>query len=324
MTSKISNAHEISVKDLRLVEAKNLNEGFALFTKLHQIFRTEETIYLLTRSVIKEFAEDNVKYLELRSTPKDIPETGLTRDIYIQTMVRAVQDCEKEGLDITVRLLVSIDRRHGVEVAKIAVDLAERWMKSTQGLVIGIDFSGDPKVGDAADFIPVFLDAAKRGLKLALHLAEIPLYKETKSVLQACCGNSTLRIGHGTFLHRYEANQGHDEIEDLVINWKIPVEACVTSNLLTQTVDKPGTHHFWYWYNKQHPVILCTDGKGVFGCSLSDEYSLVAKEFNINREDLISYALSTISSVFECDEVKQRLRDNLKHFSEREQIAFPI
>ena len=64
----------------------------------------------------------------------------------MQTMVRAVQDCEKEGLDITVRLLVSIDRRQGVEVAKIAVDLADRWMKSTQGLVLGIDFSGDPKV----------------------------------------------------------------------------------------------------------------------------------------------------------------------------------
>ena len=100
----------------------------------------------LTRSVIKEFAEDNVKYLELRSTPKEIPETGLTREVYMQTMVQAVRDCESEGLDITVRLLVSIDRRHGVEVAKIAVDLADRWMHSTQGLVLGVDFSGDPKV----------------------------------------------------------------------------------------------------------------------------------------------------------------------------------
>ncbi|KAK3744077.1 hypothetical protein RRG08_018706 [Elysia crispata] len=317
------NINGVSIEDLRLADAKPMDQAFVIFSKLHQIFRTEDTIYLLTRSVIREFAEDNVKYLELRSTPKQIPETGLTRDVYMQTMVRAVQDCEKEGLDITVRLLVSIDRRQGVEVAKIAVDLADRWMKSTQGLVLGIDFSGDPKVGDATDYIPVFLDAARRGLKLSLHLAEIPLYEETKNVLRACCGHCTMRIGHGTFLHRYESDKGHEEIEDLVVQWKIPIEACVTSNLLSKTVDGTGTHHFWYWHSKQHPVILCTDGKGVFGCLLSDEYSRVAKEFSLGREDLVSCALSTTASIFENDEIKQRLRDILKKFCEKEQVAFP-
>ncbi|RUS89345.1 hypothetical protein EGW08_002865 [Elysia chlorotica] len=320
---KSGNLNGVSLEDLHLAEAKPLAEGFAIFSKLHQVFRTEETIYQLTHSVIREFAEDNVKYLELRSTPKHIPETGLTRDIYMQTMVRAVQDCQKEGVDITVRLLVSIDRRQGVEVAKIAVDLAERWMKSTQGLVIGMDFSGDPKVGDASDYIPVFLDAARRGLKLSLHLAEIPLYKETKKVLQACCGHCVLRIGHGTFLHRYESNQGHEEIEDLVVQWKIPIEACVTSNILSKTVNGPGSHHFWYWHRKQHPVILCTDGKGVFGCLLSDEYYRVAKEFSLGREDLVSMALSTFDSIFESDDLKQRLRDILRSFCEKEQVAFP-
>ena len=42
-------------------------------------------------------------------------------------------------------------------------------------------------------------------------------------MLQACCGHCTLRIGHGTFLHRYEPDKGHEEIEDLVVRWKIPV-----------------------------------------------------------------------------------------------------
>ncbi|GFO37989.1 adenosine deaminase-like protein [Plakobranchus ocellatus] len=313
-------AEEDFVQDLCLKEAKPLDEGFALFVRLHQIFKTEEAIYRLTCSVIKEFAEDNVKYLELRSTPKMIPETGMTRDLYMQTMVRAVKDCEKEGLDITVRLLVSIDRRHGVEVARIAVDLADKLMQSTQGLVLGVDFSGDPKVGDATDFIPVFLDAAKRGLKLSLHLAEIPLYEETKNVLQACCRSCTMRIGHGTFLHRYDLGKGHEEMEDIVLQWKIPIEACVTSNILSKTVDCPGTHHFHYWHSKQHPVILCTDGKGAFGCSLTDEYSKVAKEFGFGKRDLLAYALSTVDSIFEGDQVKQRLRETMRVFGQKESI----
>lgn len=100
----------------------------------------------MTRSVIREYAADNVKYLELRSTPKEIPETGMSRELYLRTMIRAVRDCEHEGLDIIVRLLVSIDRRQGVRVAEMAVDLAEKLMHETDGLVLGIDFSGDPKV----------------------------------------------------------------------------------------------------------------------------------------------------------------------------------
>lgn len=96
--------------------------------------------------MIEEFAADNVKYLELRSTPKDIPETGMTRELYINTMIRAVKECQDKGLDIIVRLLVSFDRRHGIDIAKLTVELAEKLMKEHGGLVTGIDLSGDPKV----------------------------------------------------------------------------------------------------------------------------------------------------------------------------------
>lgn len=53
--------------------------------------------------------------------------------------------------------------------------------------------------------------------------AKLPLYEETKNVLRACAGKSNMRIGHGTFLHRYEKNSGHDEMEELVIKAKIPI-----------------------------------------------------------------------------------------------------
>jgi hypothetical protein len=46
-----------------------------------------------------------------------------------------------------VYLLLSIDRRNGIEVAQLTVDLAEKFYKETDGVVIGVDFSGDPAVG---------------------------------------------------------------------------------------------------------------------------------------------------------------------------------
>jgi len=297
-----------NIADLAIDSNQDIDESFKLFFKIQRLVQTEEAVYTLTCRVIKEFAEDNVKYLELRSTPKDIPDVGMTRELYLRTMVRAVRDCATQGLDIEVRLLPSIDRRHGVKVAEITVDLAEKLMKETNGLVIGIDLSGDPKVGDASDFIPVFLDAHSRGLKLALHLAELPLYEETKNVLRACAGKSNMRIGHGTFLHRYEKNSGHDEMEELVIKAKIPIEVCITSNLKTLTVASIQETHFKYWLDKGHPVVLCTDGKGVYGSLLSQEYYLAAMAFSLTKERLKQYVLSTLDCVFD-DKARLTLKE---------------
>lgn len=44
------------------------------------------------------------------------------------------------------RFLVAIDRRNGTEVAMETVKLAEEFMQSTDGLVLGLDLSGDPTV----------------------------------------------------------------------------------------------------------------------------------------------------------------------------------
>ena len=46
------------------------------------------------------------------------------------------------------RFLVAIDRRNGTEVAMETVKLAEDFMLSTDGLVVGLDLSGDPTVSE--------------------------------------------------------------------------------------------------------------------------------------------------------------------------------
>uniref|UniRef100_A0A0B7APX1 Adenosine deaminase domain-containing protein n=2 Tax=Arion vulgaris TaxID=1028688 RepID=A0A0B7APX1_9EUPU len=305
---------EHALEDLHITSDRDIDESFKLYSRIQKLVRTEEAVYLLTNRVISEYAADNVKYLELRSTPKDIPETGMTRELYVRTMIRAVQDCQQEGLDIIVKILVSIDRRQGVKVAEIAVDLAEKLMKETDGLVVGIDFSGDPKVGDALDYIPVFLDAGRRGLKLGLHLAELPNFEETKQVLQACCDNCVLRIGHGTYLHRYDQGMGYDEIQDLVLEKKIPIEVCLTSNLRTKTVENLKLHHFKYWQDKNHPVILCTDGKGAYNTSLSQEYTKAASTFNLSKQSLKEYVISTIDHIFASESTKNTLREQFQQF----------
>lgn len=49
-------------------------------------------------------------------------------------------------MSFSCRFLVAIDRRNGAEVAMETVKLAEEFMLSSDGLVVGLDLSGDPTV----------------------------------------------------------------------------------------------------------------------------------------------------------------------------------
>lgn len=47
-----------------------------MFQIIHQVTTSPEDILMVTKDVIKEFADDGVKYLELRSTPRRENATG--------------------------------------------------------------------------------------------------------------------------------------------------------------------------------------------------------------------------------------------------------
>lgn len=127
----------------------------------------------VTKDVIKEFADDGVKYLELRSTPREENATGMTKKTYVESILEGIKQCKQENLDIDVRYLMAIDRRGGLTVAKETVELAKEFFLSTEDTILGLDLSGDPTIGQAKDFLEPLLEAKRAGLKLALHLAEV-------------------------------------------------------------------------------------------------------------------------------------------------------
>lgn len=131
---------------IRSGQRRTLDECFRVFKVIHQLVDTEEDILMVAKDVINEFAADGVKYLELRSTPREEAKTGLTKRRYVETVLEAVQQCKNDGVDIDVRFLVAVDRRNGTQVAMETVKLAEEFMLSTDGLVVGLDLSGDPTV----------------------------------------------------------------------------------------------------------------------------------------------------------------------------------
>ena len=99
----------------------------------------------MTLDVVAEFAADNVHYLELRTTPRALP--GLPRDTYVRTVLSALEETDRTHPDITVRLLLAIDRgRHTADDAAEIVDLADNFRRESGGRIVGVDLSGNPSV----------------------------------------------------------------------------------------------------------------------------------------------------------------------------------
>ncbi|XP_029643691.1 adenosine deaminase-like protein [Octopus sinensis] len=289
---------------------QRLEKCFDIFKKIHEVTDNEKAIYKVTNDVIHDFCKDNVKYLELRTTPRAEISTGMTRRSYVDSVLAAIKDCKTENIDIDVRLLLSIDRKTNTDIAQEIVSIATELQQNSDGIVLGIDFSGDPKINDARDFIPVLKDAKAHGLKLAVHIAEVQNAPESQQLLLV----EPDRIGHGTFLHPNVG--GTQEMVELVKSKNIPIECCITSNLKSGTVASTDKHHFGFWYRQNHPVIIATDGAGIFNTYLSKEYSLVAEAFSLTKENVWELSYNSIDYIFANEDTKNKLKLKWKEIKE--------
>ncbi|XP_076675439.1 adenosine deaminase-like protein isoform X2 [Andrena cerasifolii] len=283
----------------------SLGECFKVFDVAHSVTVTSEAVFQATYDVIKEFKEDNVIYLELRSTPRAV-DGQMTKQEYIEAIIRAFQTCKTDFPDMLVKLLVSINRKQGYKAAQENIELAIRFSKEYPEYIVGLDLSGDPKTGDA--FLELLKKARTAGLKIAAHCAEIPNEVETVDILEF----KPDRLGHCTCIH--PKLQGSQRLFSMLLNSKIPIELCLTSNVQCKTVPSYGCHQFKYLYEAEHPVCLATDDKGVFHTSLSREYEIAGTTFDLGREQLVKLCVASVQYAFATTEEKNMLLSKINKF----------
>ena len=298
----VNNNFNLSSIIIKKGEQRTMAEGFEMFKIIQQLVNCEEIVFECVKQVIADFAADGVKYLELRSTPRDVEATKLTKRKYIETVLKAIQSYNADdcNLPIDVRYMPSIDRKFSVENAYEVIKLTEEYWLSTDNLVVGIDFSGNPYMNDGANFFHALSYAKKTGFKLAIHLAEVDNRDdETRRLLQV----PPDRIGHGTFLLNDKS------LFETVLKNKIPLEICMTSNVKTGTAPSDyAKHHLFWWHCEQkHPCVLATDDKGIFATSLSKEYKIAADEMKLTQKQLFDWSKESIDYIFADDQTKLKL-----------------
>lgn len=122
------------------------------------------TLRRVVRECIEDYAKQQTRYLELRSTPKEFKkaggsnETPATKMDYIRAIMHEIELQEEQNPRIKVRYLLSISRAGSLEDAQQAVQLALDARKESP-LIVGVELSGDPRVGNFEELKPVFEQA---------------------------------------------------------------------------------------------------------------------------------------------------------------------
>ncbi|KAL4125077.1 hypothetical protein KRP22_010610 [Phytophthora ramorum] len=309
---------------LQLPKNRSLDECFEMFGLIHQVVVSRRVLRRIVIEAVEDFAAENVKYLELRSTPRNLLRDGATRADYVDEVVSALEECRaRRDLDIEVRLLLSINRNQPLYLAENTVDMAlKRKSEHNCPFIVGIDLSGNSERpgSEFYRFERVLEHARTGGLKLAVHFAEHFDDDESARILNF----RPDRLGHACCLP--------EPLYAKMVAQRIPVEVCLTSNVHTlaryrgdedckcsvgEKYEASGLcvcgftshpHGTLLAGERDHgdgvyPMCLCTDDYGVLGTTLSIEYMRAAQAFKLSEARLLAIARAPIEAIFDQDQV---------------------
>ncbi|CAG8782623.1 910_t:CDS:2, partial [Acaulospora morrowiae] len=93
-----------------------------------------------------------------------------------------------------------------------------------------------------------------------------------------------------------------------ILSNKLPIEMCMTSNVVCNTVKDYKEHHIKSFLSIEHPCCLSTDDKGVFFSDLSTEYAIASSVFSLSPKQLFDLSYQCIDYIFD-DSVKDQLKN---------------
>ena len=91
---------------------------------------------------------------------------------------------------------------------------------------------------------------------------------------------------------------GFGELANYILDKRIPLEICLLSNVHTGAVDKIENHPFGVLFKEKFRVTINTDDRLMSNTTLTNEFVLAIKHFNLTLEDVEKITLNSMKSAF--------------------------
>lgn len=267
-------------------EQRDWQHFLAKFATIRQYFRSPEAIDRITREAVIDAARENVRYMELRFTPKALSTVTKAPPQEVITWVcKAAQESAAEN-NIEVRLIVSMNRHESITFGEQVLDA----VLACDGYgIVGVDLAGQEAGFPATLFRPVFLRAKAAGLGVTIHAGE---WQGADSVWDAIGNLAADRVGHGI---RALEDVG---IINVLVERGVTLEVCPTSNRDTGVVSSLANHPLPLLTFSGVRTTINTDDPLISNITLTDELFHAMHIMNLTVQDVKEATVRAAESAF--------------------------
>lgn len=254
---------------LRLTPCRSLATYLSPWKVLRLFPKKRENLNRISSAVIKNFAQHNIRFVELRSSLLYL--ASLQNCSPTQALERLLESyrlaCTRT--DMRFGLVLTVTRGDQSSAHLSALLQAYRNLGEPDDIV-GIDLAGDEEVSYPAD-LPLLFRKAKDdfGLGITIHAGETGHVKNVREAVDLFKAD---RIGHGI------AASQDPYLLDFLAEHDICIEVCPISNRLTGAIPTDQPHPLLKFRHHQVPFVICSDNPEIHQKSLVDDHISAIRE----------------------------------------------
>ncbi|HTF91054.1 MAG TPA: adenosine deaminase [Planctomycetota bacterium] len=260
------------------------------------VMQSAAALERVAHEFMQDMAADGVVYAEVRFAPHFHTQRGLGLDAVMGAVLRGLQR-GKEEFNVGFGLIVSAMRN---EPESLSFKLAELAVAYRSQGCVGFDLAGEEAGHPAKEHVRAFEFVKRQNFSITIHAGESFGPESIWQALQYCGAH---RIGHGTRLIEdivvYDGKViqlGH--LAQYVLDHRIPIEVCLSSNLHTGAARSIQEHPFIVLMNQKFRVTLNTDNRLMSRTTMTDECMLAVSNFGLGLADLEKITINGMKSAF--------------------------
>ena len=264
---------------------EDLVEYLKAFDTTTAVMQHRDDIHRVAYELAEDNAKENVLYMEQRYCPTLSSRAGLRIDEVMDAWRAGIRDAEHD-FGIMSKMIVcglrNLPNHESMQLAALTV------LYKGRGCV-AFDLAGAERDFPAKKHRDAFYFVANANMAITAHAGEA---FGPESIEQAIHVVHADRVGHGTHLA---------ENPDLMLylaDRRVPVEACLSSNVQTQAVESFEKHPFRTFLDNQVRVTLNTDNRLITDTTLNKEIAIAVETYDLTVDELATVILNGFRSAF--------------------------
>jgi adenosine deaminase len=303
-------AKEIKYTKLPTTNAEELNQWFQRgakrgslplylegFAHTCGVMQTEEALERVAYEMMEDMYNDGVVYVETRFAPVFHTDKGLHWEEIVTAVLKGLERGRKDfGVEFGLIICAMRNMTLSQEMAELAIDFRERG-------VVGFDLAGEEGGYPPKKHVDAFHYIQRENFNITVHAGEAFGKESIWQAIQWCGAH---RIGHATRLIEDIKVSDDDPTEvvsmgylaQYVLDKRIPLEICLTSNVDTGAVRSIEEHPFGIFYRYKFRVSLNTDDRLMSNTTMTKEFKLAQDAFKLTLHDMEKLTINAMKSAF--------------------------